>query len=100
MTAVTANEILAQACLAGRVCAFAASLAGIVAIDAAAGGAFAQAPVPAPAVEAKSTEGGEAKPSATSSIEDVIKKHEQELEQARNRQRDAIEAENKLKAEI
>ncbi|ETR77603.1 membrane protein [Afipia sp. P52-10] len=29
-----------------------------------------------------------------------MKKHEQELEQARNRQRDAIDAENKLKAEI
>ena len=39
-------------------------------------------------------------PPQTSSIEDIIKKHEQELEQARNRQRDAVEAENKLKAEI
>jgi murein hydrolase activator len=97
MTAATANEIFAQACLAGRLCALAGLL---LAFDTAAHRAFAQVPATAPAVDAKSTESGEAKPSATSSIEDVIKKHEQELEQARNRQRDAIEAENKLKAEI
>ena len=52
--------------------------------------ASAPATAAAPATEAK----------ASSSIEDVIKKHEQELEQARNKQRGAIEAENKLKAEI
>jgi septal ring factor EnvC (AmiA/AmiB activator) len=42
----------------------------------------------------------EAKATATSSIEEVIKKHEQELEQARTKQRNALEAETKLKAEI
>jgi murein hydrolase activator len=75
------------------------ALAGLIAIDAFAPIAHAQAPPPAAAPPA-----GEAKPaepaSPTSSIEDVIKKHEQELEQARNRQRDAVEAESKLKAEI
>jgi septal ring factor EnvC (AmiA/AmiB activator) len=62
------------------------------------GAAVAQAPAPnvVPPVEAKPAEAAP----QTSSIEDIIKKHEQELEQARNRQRDAIEAENKLKAEI
>lgn len=38
--------------------------------------------------------------SPTASIEDVIKKHEQELEQARARQRAAAEAETKLKADL
>jgi murein hydrolase activator len=99
MTAATANEILAQARSAGCLCALAASLVSFVTIDTAAHRAFAQAAA-APSVEAKSTETGEAKPAATSSIEDVIKKHELELEQARTRQRDALEAENKLKAEI
>lgn len=54
----------------------------------------------APSADAKPAEIGAEKPQATSSIEDVIKKHEQELEQARAKQRDAIEAETKLKAEI
>ncbi len=76
----------------------AVSLAGLVAIDAA-HIAFAQAPAPGPAASVEAKPADPAAP-ATSSIEDVIKKHEQDLEQARNRQRDAIEAENKLKAEI
>jgi murein hydrolase activator len=63
--------------------------------------ALAQTPAPTPPAvppaEAKPAEGA---PAPTSSIEEVIKKHEQELEQARARQRDALEAENKLKAEI
>ncbi|MDQ8729526.1 peptidoglycan DD-metalloendopeptidase family protein [Bradyrhizobium sp. LHD-71] len=87
------------------------ALTSLIAI-AAAQGANAQVPDPAPAAQAapsdpvtdaKSDAKTDAKPDAkseVSSIEDVIKKHEQELEQARNRQRDAIEAENKLKAEI
>ncbi len=98
MTAATVNETPAQARPAGRLCALAVSLAGFLAIDAT-HIVLAQAPAPGPAA---SVEAKPADPSApaTSSIEDVIKKHEQDLEQARNRQRDAIEAENKLKAEI
>lgn len=58
--------------------------------------AFAQAYAPA----ATDVTAPAASNAQTSSIEDIIKKHEQELEQARAKQRDAIEAENKLKAEI
>ena len=63
--------------------------------------AYAQAPAPAQPVVPPV----EGKPAATAppqagSIEDVIKKHEQELEQARERQRAALEAETKLKGEI
>jgi septal ring factor EnvC (AmiA/AmiB activator) len=81
-----------------RCLGLALSLTSLFAIDAA-DIAFAQAPAPGPAasVEAKPTD---PTAPATSSIEDIIKKHEQDLEQARNRQRDAVEAENKLKAEI
>lgn len=61
--------------------------------------ANAQTPAPNPAPNATETRPVETPPQ-TSSIEDVIKKHEQDLEQARNRQRDAVEAESKLKAEI
>jgi murein hydrolase activator len=90
MTADTANETRAMHS-ASRLRALVVALASLAATD-----ALAQAPVSNYAAE---TPSADAKPQ-TSSIEDVIKKHEQELEQARNRQRDAIEAENKLKAEI
>jgi septal ring factor EnvC (AmiA/AmiB activator) len=90
MTADTANETRAMHS-ASRLRALVVALAGLAATD-----ALAQAPVSNYAAE---TASADAKPQ-TSSIEDVIKKHEQELEQARNRQRDAVEAENKLKAEI
>src|SRR5262245_3467606 len=90
MTADTANETRAMHS-ASRLRALVVALAGLAAAD-----ALAQAPVSNYAAE---TPAADAR-SQTSSIEDVIKKHEQELEQARNRQRDAIEAENKLKAEI
>lgn len=95
-----ANDIPAGAQASGRHRALALALAGIVMTTVA---ALAQAPTPPPAAaDAKPTDASpeEAKPQTTSSIEDVIKKHAQELEQARNKQRDAIEAENKLKAEI
>jgi septal ring factor EnvC (AmiA/AmiB activator) len=92
MTAAAANKTCAMHS-ASRLRALVVALAGLSGTD-----ALAQAPVTnyAPATEAQPAE---ARPQ-TSSIEDVIKKHEQELEQARNRQRDAVEAENKLKAEI
>jgi murein hydrolase activator len=90
MTADTANETRAMHS-ASRLRALVVALASLAAAN-----ALAQAPVSNYAAE---TPSADAKPQ-TSSIEDVIKKHEQELEQARNRQRDAIEAENKLKAEI
>ena len=70
-------------------------LASLAAVDL----ANAQTPVPNPAPGANETRPAETPPQ-TSSIEDVIKKHEQDLEQARNRQRDAVEAESKLKADI
>jgi septal ring factor EnvC (AmiA/AmiB activator) len=62
---------------------------------------LAQTPAAVPATtEPKAAGPAESKPPEVSSIEDVIKKHEQELEQARTKQRDAVEAENKLKAEV
>jgi septal ring factor EnvC (AmiA/AmiB activator) len=96
------KETLAGAAFRSRFRVLAIALAGLAAIDVAS--AQGPAPGPAPAADAPS---GEAKPQTTSSIEDVIRKHElelkqheQELEQARTKQRDAIEAESKLKAEI
>jgi septal ring factor EnvC (AmiA/AmiB activator) len=79
---------------AASLLASAVIIASLAAVDL----AIAQAPAPnaAPPAEAKAAETAP----ATTSIEDVIKKHEQDLEQARNRQRDAVEAEGKLKAEI
>ena len=101
MTAATANEVFAQADSAknrmSNLRALAVALAGFMATDGAVHFAFAQAPAQAPATDAKSID---TKSPATSSIEDIIKKHEQDLDQARNRQRDAVEAEASLKAEI
>ena len=94
MTAAT-NDTLAR-CATRSLCMLATAIAGLVAL---AGTAFAQAAAPAspPAADVAAPADEKA---ATSSIEDVIKKHEQELEQARAKQRDAVEAETKLKAEI
>jgi murein hydrolase activator len=85
MIAATANETFAKHSTS-RLRVLVVALAGLTGAD-----ALAQAPVSNYATETQPQ---------TSSIEDVIKRHEQELEQARNRQRDAIEAETKLKAEI
>jgi murein hydrolase activator len=85
MIAETAHETFAKHS-ANRLRIFVVALASLTGAD-----AQAQAPVSSYATETQSQ---------ASSIEDVIKRHEQELEQARNRQRDAIEAESKLKAEI
>jgi len=90
MIAATANETFAKHS-ASRLRILAVALASLGSAD-----ALAQAPVTNYAAE---TPPADARPQ-TSSIEDIIKKHEQELEQARNRQRDALEAEIKLKAEI
>ncbi len=107
MTAATANDTFAQAHPANRMAnlrTLAVVLAGFMATDAAVHFACAQAYAPSspPAADAKSIDAKsiDAKSPTTSSIEDIIKKHEQDLEQARNRQRDAVEAEGKLKAEI
>ena len=90
MIAATANETFAKHS-ASRLRVLVVALASLGSAD-----ALAQAPVTNYAAE---TPPADARPQ-TSSIEDIIKKHEQELEQARNRQRDALEAEIKLKAEI
>jgi septal ring factor EnvC (AmiA/AmiB activator) len=95
MTAAATNDSLARRTTRRR-CAFAVAMTGLVAVTDA---AFAQAAAPNPPPSTDATVPAEQKP-ATASIEDVIKKHEQELEQARAKQRDAVEAENKLKAEI
>ncbi len=98
MTAAAANETRANHS-GHRLRSLAVAFAGLAAVS----GAAAQTPAPAtPAAttETKPDESGDAKPSATSAIEDIIKKHEQELEQARSRQRTAIEAEKKLKDEV
>jgi len=94
MTAETANDTRATHS-ADRLRALVVVLACLATAD-----ALAQTPVTnyAPTTET-SAPAADARPQ-TSSIEDVIKRHEQELEQARNKQRDAIETENKLKAEI
>jgi septal ring factor EnvC (AmiA/AmiB activator) len=85
----------------GRRCRLAVAVAGLVALSLAAlsDAAFAQAYAPNAPAPADVTAPAEPK-AATSSIEDIIKKHEQDLEQARLKQRDAAEAETKLKAEI
>lgn len=72
------------------------ALASLIAIDAV-HGALAQEPAPGPAAPVEAAPDTK---SEISSIEDVIRKHEQELEQARNSQRTAVEAESKLKTEI
>src|SRR5687768_4005484 len=95
MTAAAANDSLARRTTSRR-CAFAVAMAGLVAVTDA---IFAQGASPNPPAPTDATVPAEQKP-ATASIEDVIKKHEQELEQARAKQRDAVEAETKLKAEI
>lgn len=104
MTAETANEIVARALSAIRLRAFAACLPALFAIDVASAQAPDAVPSAAGAVasrDAASTDkASEEKPQAISSIEEVIKRHELELEAARTKQRDALEAENKLKAEI
>jgi septal ring factor EnvC (AmiA/AmiB activator) len=95
MTAVATNDGLARR-TTSRHRAFALAMAGLVAVT---DTAFAQGTAPTPPAPADAAAPAEPKP-ATASIEDVIKKHEQELEQARTKQRDAVEAETKLKAEI
>jgi murein hydrolase activator len=98
MTAIASNtvELRSGIRMLRRLRLLACAIASLTLSTASLQVASAQEPAPAPAAAAAPA--AEAK--ATSSIEDVIKKHEQELEQARNKQRDAIEAENKLKAEI
>src|SRR3954469_19978628 len=80
----------------GRLCRFSVAVAGLAAFTDA---AFAQAYAPSSPAPATVVAPAEQK-SPTSSIEDIIKKHEQDLDQARAKQRDAAEAETKLKAEI
>lgn len=98
MTAIESNtvELRSGIRMPRHLRLLACAIAGLTLSTASLQVASAQEPASAPATAAAPAT--EAK--ATSSIEDVIKKHEQELEQARNKQRDAIEAENKLKTEI